>query len=129
MKMSDSHAEKMRTLVGLLHRKTAEKAIQWEPTGDTTNHRLTTTLGTNRVHIEYFSYRSGNSTLIDVKVTITNADGQITDTVTDSDLSGWFETPDDYSNWYQFMKEIIEMSERQLLKADDVLDDIIASLA
>lgn len=124
--MSEERLQRLSTIVVLLHEKSREGRVPWRLEGDD-DKRLVARVGPNSIRLEIARYRKNGAPASDIKVTFLNADGEVTDVVRDTSL-GAIPPPGKHFGWHTYMKEIIDVAERQALGSDRVLDEIVADL-
>ncbi len=124
--MSDERLHRLSKIVVLLHEKSREGRVPWRLEGDE-EKRLVARLGANSIRLEIARYRKNGAPASDIKVTFLNADGDVTDVVRDTGL-GEIPPPGKHFVWHSYMKEILDVAERQALGSDRVLDEIVNDL-
>lgn len=124
--MSEERLQRLSKIVVLLHEKSREGRVPWRLEGDD-EKRLVARVGANSIRLEIARYRKNGAPASDIKVTFLNADGEVTDVVRDTSL-GDIPPPGKHFGWHTYMKEIIDVAERQALGSDRVLDEIVSDL-
>lgn len=119
--------EKLAAVIEAVGDKTEKRELQWELLDNEHQGPIQARISSNTVKLEVIAYKSGSGISRDMKFSIFNSSGAQTDTIRDPQLSEVY-VPGDHFNWYNYMKEIYDSAKRQIIGADDVLDQISKDL-